>query len=144
MTGTTMLSAALDLAVHGWSVLPCHPSGPKAKAPLLEHGHLDATQDPGTITAWWTRWPDAMIGCPVPESLLVLDVDPRNGGSFELLQEAPLSVTIWRRFLRLIWRSWCLSTMCVLCSSLLAGSSTVTAVLILSSRCRSWLCRDLS
>src|SRR6266550_9200955 len=73
-----MLGEALDLAAQGWRVLPCIPTGERAKAPLLEHGFHDATLDPTVITSWWTRWPTAMIGARVPESLLIIDIDPRN------------------------------------------------------------------
>jgi len=81
-----MLDHALDLAGLGWQVFPCRPTGPKAKAPLTEHGHLEASADPGQIRAWWSRWPNAMIGAPVPAALLVLDIDPRHGGDVGLAQ----------------------------------------------------------
>lgn len=77
----TNLDAALELAALGWRVLPCHPSGDHAKAPLTRHGHHDATADTEQIIAWWTRWPTALIGAPVPDPFIVLDIDPRNGGS---------------------------------------------------------------
>jgi hypothetical protein len=94
-----MAEAALELVDHGWAVFPCIPEGPKAKAPLTTNGHHDASRDPGQITAWWTRWPYAMIGAPVPDSLLVLDVDPRNGGSLteleSLIGPLPTTLTAW-------------------------------------------------
>jgi hypothetical protein len=83
---TDMLEAALGQAAQRWRVFPCHPTGPKAKAPLTQHGHLDATTDVDQIRAWWTRWPDAMIGAAVPQSVLVLDIDPRNGGDLAQLE----------------------------------------------------------
>ncbi len=90
------MTAALELARAGWCVFPCQPRGPKAKSPLTEHGHLDATSDADMNKAWWTTWPEAMIGAPVPLSLLVLDIDPRNGGSFEALEQAagPIADTL--------------------------------------------------
>ena len=95
---TAMLDA-LELARAGWRVLPCHHSGPKAKAPLLEHGHLEASADPALIRRWWARWPSAMIGAPVPDALLVFDLDPRNGASYEALEAAagpiPDTLTAW-------------------------------------------------
>ena len=88
--------AALDLAAERWRILPCIPAGERAKAPLLVHGFHDASSDPAVITGWWSRWPGAMIGAVVPDSLLVLDVDPRNGGSIEALEGVlgPLPATL--------------------------------------------------
>ncbi len=88
-----MLSAALELAAAGWPVFPCH-----GKAPLTPHGFKDATTDPATIDRWWHRWPAATIGGAIPESLIVIDVDPRAGGreSLELLEayHRPLPTTL--------------------------------------------------
>jgi hypothetical protein len=77
-----MLLAALDLAEAGWAVLPLD-----GKRPLKgSHGHLDASTDPRRIRSWW-RDGDWNIGSPVPRSLLVLDVDPRNDGSLQALEQ---------------------------------------------------------
>lgn len=69
--------AALDLARNGWEVFPL-----KGKAPAIRDGHgvLDATDDLDQVAAWWSRFPTANIGGRVPAGLLVVDVDPRNGG----------------------------------------------------------------
>lgn len=82
--------AALELTVAGWAVIPL-----RGKQPTTGHtpnGHHDATTDPETIHEMWADrgW---NIGAPVPENLLVLDVDPRNGGSVEAL-EAVAGVTL--------------------------------------------------
>lgn len=73
-----MLTAALDRAREGWHVLPCRETGERAKAPYLAHGLTDATTDPEVITAWWTRWPDALLGLRVPAGVVVVDLDPRH------------------------------------------------------------------
>ncbi|MGH3521956.1 MAG: bifunctional DNA primase/polymerase [Mycobacterium sp.] len=97
----SMLSTSLDLAADGWAVFPCIECGrePKWKSPYTAHGHHDATTDPPTIRAWWTRWPTAMIGAPVPVALLVLDLDPRNGGSIAEMEALcgplPPTLTTW-------------------------------------------------
>ncbi|MCK9487492.1 MAG: bifunctional DNA primase/polymerase [Dehalococcoidia bacterium] len=78
--------AALELAEAGWHVFPCRESGPLAKAPRTANGHLDATRDPDDIRALWRQHPAALIGAVVPDSLIVLDLDPRNGGSVEALE----------------------------------------------------------
>lgn len=52
-----------------------------AKHPIVPRGVHQATQDAATVTAWWTRWPQANIGLPAgANNLAVLDVDPRHGG----------------------------------------------------------------
>lgn len=79
-----MLRSALELAEAGWAVLPL-----KGKAPttgLTPNGHKDATTDTRQIRKWWTD-ADWNIGAPVPDSLIVLDVDPRNGGSVRELEQ---------------------------------------------------------
>lgn len=92
----SLLTSALDLAAGGWKVLPCVPTGPHAKAPLIPTGFKAASSDPGTIRDWWTAREDALIGVAVPEHVLILDVDPRNGGSVDALEEVlgPLPETL--------------------------------------------------
>ena len=48
--------------------------------PLTEHGFRDASIDPAVITAWWTRWPKALIGIPTgyDSGFVVLDVDVKH------------------------------------------------------------------
>jgi hypothetical protein len=96
---SALSNAALELAEQGWRVFPCHEAGPKAKAPYTARGFKDASTDPDQIAAWWRRWPAAMIGAPVPDSLLVLDLDPRHNGSVEALEQAtgplPATLTAW-------------------------------------------------
>ena len=41
---------------------------------------LDATTDVEQIGQWWGgRYRGANIGCRVPESMFVIDIDPRHG-----------------------------------------------------------------
>lgn len=77
-----MLRAALELADADWPVFPLNGKKPLAGS----HGHLDATTDPRQIRRWWKEDPRYNIGSPVPENLLVLDVDPRNKGDLSLLE----------------------------------------------------------
>jgi hypothetical protein len=76
-------------------VLPLH-----GKVPIVAHGLKDATTDLEQVAAWWTRWPLANIGARVPDSLLVVDVDPRAGGweSLERLEAdhgaLPVTLTV--------------------------------------------------
>lgn len=76
----TYLGMALVLARQvGWKVFPLRPSD---KRPLSLHGFHDATLDPKQIEAWWRAEPNAGIGVATgsPSGVVVLDVDPRNGG----------------------------------------------------------------
>ncbi len=100
-----MLSAAMKYAAAGWPVLPLWwrtPSGWCAcgraaceksigKHPLsraVPRGVNDATCDDGIIRAWWGRFPDGNVGIQTgaPSGLVVLDVDPRNGGAESLAE----------------------------------------------------------
>ncbi len=87
------LQWALSYAAAGWAVFPCHsmrngacscgdtPCTRKpAKHPRTSNGHLAATTDPQQIRAWWAQWPDANIGLRPSPGVIVVDVDPRNGG----------------------------------------------------------------
>lgn len=97
--GPQLIDAALELASTAWEVFPCRPNGPQAKSPLTLHGHHEATMDPDLIKAWWRRWPNAMIGARVPDSCIVVDCDPRNGGDLEkliaLVGDLPPTLTVW-------------------------------------------------
>lgn len=87
-----LLEAAISWAERGWRILPCIPTGPKAKAPYLSGGFHDASADPDQIKQWWAQWPDAMLGIAIPPNVLVIDCDPRNGGTLEALKTALLAV----------------------------------------------------
>ncbi len=62
-------------ASWGLEVLPL-----KGKLPLTRHGHLDATTNQAQIENWWRRFPTANIGARPSPGVVVLDIDPRNGG----------------------------------------------------------------
>lgn len=89
-TVSPLLAAALDYAEGGWPVFPCHPD---TKQPLTKHGFQDATTEPRTIQAWWTRHPTAMIGVPTGPAIgaWVLDVD--DPSTFEAACEIALPNT---------------------------------------------------
>jgi hypothetical protein len=75
--------AALSYAARGIPVFPVANGG---KRPLTEHGYLDATADPVTITVLWDKNPDANIGIPTGKvsGIVAVDIDPRNGGDIGL------------------------------------------------------------
>jgi len=72
----TVLEAALAYARLGLKVLPVSRT---TKAPLVAHGAYEATGDEETIRSWWKNWPEANLAIAL-EGLVVVDVDPRNGG----------------------------------------------------------------
>lgn len=77
--GYTALDAALAYARRGWRVLPIRPN---KKAPACSHGVKDATTDEAQIREWFKRKPTLGVGiaCGKDSNLIVLDIDPRNGG----------------------------------------------------------------
>lgn len=81
------LTAALELAALDWPVFPCvEARGEKAKSPYTKNGFHDASTDPILITRWWEYRPNALIGIAIPAYMMVIDIDPRNGGSLSALE----------------------------------------------------------
>lgn len=87
---------ALAYAQGGALVLPLHtPDGDgcsclrrgcthPGKHPRVLNGLHDATTDVDQVARWWSMWPAANIGVRPNAGLIVLDVDPRNGGDVQL------------------------------------------------------------
>jgi hypothetical protein len=73
---TSKLEAALDHAARGFAVFPLRTND---KIPRFEGWQAAATSDRAQIQRWWSQWPKANIGI-LTTSLLVVDIDPRNGG----------------------------------------------------------------
>jgi hypothetical protein len=93
----SLLDSALGYAASGWPVLPLHAikgghctcnksCRSPGKHPRTRNGLKDATVNTGKISQWWKQWPDANIGILTGSAsgLIVLDVDPRNGGDHTL------------------------------------------------------------
>lgn len=78
-----LLVGALGYAKRNWPVLPC---AERDKRPITAHGHKDATTDRGKLIAHWKARPNANVAIATgsQSGLLVLDVDPRNGGDESL------------------------------------------------------------
>lgn len=84
--------AALKYAKMGWHIVPLHSAidgvcdcrmncASPAKHPRTRHGLQDATSDISQVEMWWDMFPTANIGVNAGKSgLLLLDIDPRNGG----------------------------------------------------------------
>ncbi len=90
------LKAALRYAELGWPVLPLQPTLKVPLGRLVPNGAKDATADPRAITEWWRLEPHANIGIAC-ESLLVVDVDPRNEFRGPRRADGP-HVNIWTMF----------------------------------------------
>lgn len=69
-----MLEAALQLAREGVAVFPVGDD----KAPRTPRGFYDATTRLKTIRSW--NWEGGMIGHEPESGVVIIDVDPRNGG----------------------------------------------------------------
>lgn len=74
---------ALVLAQAGWQLLPL-----RGKIPTTAHGVKDATADLEQVSRWWASGAKWNIGARVPGHLVVLDLDPRNGGTLAALEAA--------------------------------------------------------
>jgi putative DNA primase/helicase len=61
---------ALMLARRGHDVFPAKLD----KSPYVMW-QQEATTDEGTISAWWDRWPDALIGLRLALGTMVVDID---------------------------------------------------------------------
>lgn len=61
---------------------------PRYRTGSLEHGANSATTDPRIIRSWWNSWSQANVGLATGRrwDLLVLDIDPRNGGDVTLAE----------------------------------------------------------
>ena len=92
-----LLEAALKYASWGWPVFPvwwpengkcacrkgdCEHPGKHPIGKLAPKGRNSATTDPEIIKGWWGEYPKANVAIVTgPESgLVVVDIDPRNGG----------------------------------------------------------------
>ena len=87
---------APDYAGLGWLVVPMHnikhgscscrdvdACDRPGKHPRTAHGVKNATSSKTQIEDWWEKWPRANIGIATGQQsgILVLDIDPRNGGT---------------------------------------------------------------
>ena len=85
-----LLEQALQYAKQGWSTFPLQPG---AKVPFAgSRGFRDASRDEAVLHEWFTfkDTTDCNLGLATGKGLVVIDVDPKNGGEDglrELLEE---------------------------------------------------------
>lgn len=68
-------STARELIQWGFHVGPLD-----GKRPLVRGGFHSFTTDRNQIDVWWRKWPNANVGARPNPGVLVIDIDPRNGG----------------------------------------------------------------
>ena len=77
-------------------VFPCIATGPRRKRPYVPRGFHNASRIATIITAWWRRWPDALIGMPTGRmsGRWVLDIDVKDPAAdgFDTLEDLGLSI----------------------------------------------------
>lgn len=88
---TPMVEHALALVARGFAVFPVHgivdgacscgeTCDSPGKHPIPRDGLYSATRDEEEVRAWWDAFPAANVGTRTGDGVLVVDVDPRNGG----------------------------------------------------------------
>ena len=91
-----MMAAALDYISRDRKIFPCNIN----KRPLIKNGFKAATTDQDIISEWWAKNPNASIGAPTGDGLLVLDIDLPDGQSaLDALEKenSPLPQTLEQR-----------------------------------------------
>jgi len=85
-TAPDLLSHALAYARVGLDVLPLTPGGKTPLGRLVPHGKDDASSDVEQVRDWWVQQPAANIGLRPAPGVVVVDVDPRDGGATALVE----------------------------------------------------------
>lgn len=74
----TTLEWARKYVAMGWQVFPLVEG---SKLPATKHGFKDATRDEELLVQWWSKSKQGIaVATGSGSGLLVLDIDPRNGG----------------------------------------------------------------
>jgi hypothetical protein len=95
---TYALKAALEYASRGYSVIPITDSredGKEMKSPLVRWREFEkVAASPDLIKQWFKMWPNAGVGIVTGavSGLLVMDIDPKNGGTADGLPPTDMVV----------------------------------------------------
>ncbi len=71
-----LVHAALEYASLGFRMIPL-----AGKTPFLERWTQRGTTCPHQLISWFEAWPDKNLGILTGDGFIVLDVDPKNGGT---------------------------------------------------------------
>ena len=84
LDATDMGTHAVEYGLRNWAVFP---GNGKVPAVAGGRGVLDAATDITTLIGWWAgRYAGRNILGRVPDSMFVMDIDPRNGGLEALIE----------------------------------------------------------
>lgn len=86
---------AQRMIAEGFGVIPVDPGLSKRPLWPLVKGVYCATHDPAKAFEWWKREPHANLGIAL-SGYLVIDIDPRNGGSAAAVQAMGPLLHSWR------------------------------------------------
>ncbi len=85
----TALAAALRYAKMGWPVLALVPGDKRPLADFFPRGVKDATTSANVLREVWKECPAANVGIAC-QRFMVIDIDPRNGGSEWMAEQVGL------------------------------------------------------
>ena len=85
-TASDLLGHAVAYARAGLDVLPLTPGGKTPLGRLVPHGKDDTSSDVEQVRDWWVQCPAANIGIRPSPGVVVIDVDPRDGGASALVE----------------------------------------------------------
>jgi hypothetical protein len=75
----TGLDCALAYAAAHFRVFPYNVTTAD-KHPHIKGWPTLATTDASILSEWWSQWPQADVGWPVPKRIVVVDLDVKHGG----------------------------------------------------------------
>jgi hypothetical protein len=97
MEASPMFTAALAYARAGFPVVPCMEGARKPHTVgSFMHGANSATADYERVRDHWYEYPDDNVAIASEGSFVLIDIDPRNGGSLEVAERTGLPVDGYR------------------------------------------------
>jgi len=84
-----MITRAVKVAARRIPVFPCQLN----KKPYTAPGFKDASTDADMIRSWRRQYPDALIGVPIGQKFVVLDLDFQHPEAQQWCHETKLPIT---------------------------------------------------